>query len=171
MLWPEGDGKQDDMAHFTTRLFGDVAVAPDGAYVTREVSLGARSITRSLFVGMELDQARLDRAASLVDALETLDARAREVIETNADEVPGYIAFHLEELDDGVLRELFDADRSTIDRPAFLARLDLVGVSVHARSDAFSLVLDYSVGKTHTDQILAVSFDTAGRAVTVSHDS
>jgi hypothetical protein len=160
------------MALFCSRIFGDVVVATDGAYVTREVSLGSHSITRSLFLGMDLDQALLDRAASLVDTLETLDARAREAIEANADDVPGYVAFHLEELDDGVLREIFHADRSTISRTAFLARLDLVGVGVHARPpDAFSLVLDYSVGRSFTDQILAVRFDTEGRAVAVSHES
>jgi hypothetical protein len=160
------------MTLFRSRIFGEVAVATDGAYVTREVAIGSHAITRSLFVGMELEQAVLDRAASLVDTLETLDARAREAIDANADEVPAYVTFHLEELEDGVLRELFDAERSRIGREAFLARLDLVGVSVHARApNAFSVVLDYSVGTRFTDQLLAVRFDTDGRATAVSHES
>lgn len=157
---------------FRTAIFGDVDVAADGAYVTREVTAGSRSIKRSLFIGMELDQRQLDRAARLVDAIEALDARARDALDTNTSEVPSYVTFHLEELDDGVLREIFDAHRSSIDRARFLARLDLVGVNVHARvPEGFSIVLDYSIGRAHTDQLLAVSFDTEGRALTVSQES
>ncbi len=160
------------MAVFRSRLFGEVTVAADGAYVTREVALGSRSLVRSLFLGMELDQGALDRAASFVDTLPTLDVRARVAIDANVDCVPSYITFHLEELTDAELQELFGAHRSTIDRATFLARLDLVGVSVHARPpNAFSLVLDYSVGRAHTDQLLAVGFDTSGRAVGVTHES
>ena len=160
------------MAVFRCRTFGEVVMAADGAYVTREVRLGSQSITRSLFLGMDLDQPLLDRAAVLVDTLGALDIRARAVIETNADNVPGYVTFHLEELDDGVLRQLFDAERSAISHAAVLARLELVGISVHPRPpDAFSLVLDSSLGRSHTDQILAVSFDMRGHALSVSHES
>jgi len=144
------------MAVFRSRMFGEVAVGSDGAYVTRDMPVGARSLTRSLFVGLELDadQALLDRAASLVDTVAALDSRARAAIEADADEVPDYVSFHLEELDEGVLREIFGAARSAIDRATFLARLDLVGVGVHAREpDGFSLVLDYSIGRAHTDQV------------------
>jgi hypothetical protein len=160
------------MTTFRSRTFGDVAVAADGAYVTRPVSLGSRSITRSLFIGMELDQRLLDRAARLVDTLETLDARARRAIEADTSDAPAYVVFHLEELEVSILREIFGAERSAISREAFLARLDLVGVGVHSVApDAFSVVLDYSVGRTHTDQLLAVRFDAEGRAMGVSHES
>ena len=160
------------MAVFRSTIFGEVDVAADGAYVTREVAAGERTLTRSLFLGMELGQGILDRAAALVDTLRALDVRAREIIETNADNVPGYVSFHLEELDAGVLRELFGAERASIGREAFLARLDLVGVSVHAAPpEGFSLVLDYSVGRSVTDQILAVRFDMEGRALAVNHES
>lgn len=160
------------MTTFRSRTFGDVGVATDGAYVTREVALGSRSITRSLFIGMELEQGVLDRAARLVDRLETLDARARQAIHADTSDVPAYVVFHLEELEDSVLREVFGAERRAIHHAAFLARLDLVGVGVHARApESFALVLDYSVGRAHTDQLIAVSFDTEGRAIGLSQES
>lgn len=160
------------MAIFRNRTFGEVSLAADGAYVKREFALGSRSLPRSLFLGMDLDQTLLDRAAALVDTLPLLDARAREAIETNADNVPGYVTFHLEELDETVLRELFGAGRTAIDRASFLARLDLVGVNVHHVPErAFSLVLDYSLGRALTDQLLAVTFDMRGHVLTVSHES
>lgn len=160
------------MAVFRSRSFGEVALAADGAYVTREVSLGSRSMPRSLFLGMELDQALLDRAAAVIDTLPTLDLRAREAIAANTDNMPAYVTFHLEELDDDVLRQLFDADRSAIGRAAFLAKLELVGVNVHHRPEsAFSLVLDYSLGRSYTDQLLAVAFDMRGHVLAVTHES
>ena len=160
------------MAVFRSRSFGEVPLAADGAYVTREVSVGSRSMTRSLFLGMDLDQTLLDRAAALVDTLPTLDLRAREAIAANADNMPGYVTFHLEELDDAALHRLFDADRSAIDRAAFLAKLEVVGVNVHHRPEsAFSLVLDYSLGRSYTDELLAVSFDMRGHVLAVTHES
>jgi hypothetical protein len=160
------------MGLFRSRVFGEVGVAADGAYVTREVAIGARSITRSLFLGMELEQGVLDRAAALVDTLGVLDVRARESIEANKSDVPAYVTFHLEELEDAVLQQLFGAERSRITRESFLARLDLVGVSVHALPpQEFSLVLDYSVGKSITDQILAVRFAPTGHPTSVIHES
>ena len=160
------------MTTFRSRTFGDVGVAADGAYVTREVALGSRAITRSLFIGMELEQGVLDRAARLVDTLETLDARARQAIQSDTRDVPAYVFFHLEELEDAVLREIFGAERKAIDRAAFVARFDLVGVGVHAREpESFALVLDYSVGRAHTDQIIAVSFDMEGRAIGLCQES
>lgn len=160
------------MAVFRSTFFGNVVVKA-GAFERRETSLGARVLTRSLFIGDEFDDpALLDRAASLLDTGETLDRRAREAIDAEDDDVSGYVAFHLDELEDDVLREIFGAERAAIDRAALLAKLDLVGVAIHAQAPAgFSLVLDYSLGRSVSDQLLAVSFDMEGRAVQVSHES
>ena len=163
------------MCIFKSGRFGRVVVKSDGAYVKRakpEVLLGPRAVERSLFIGESLDQGRLDRAAALLDTLETLDARARKAIAAERDDVPGYIEFHLAELDDGVLRKIFAMDPSAVDRATFLARLDLVGVALHAEKPAaFELVLDYSLGRKYSDQLLAVHFDVKGRAVCVSYES
>lgn len=160
---------------FKSERFGRVVVKSGGAYlkcVKPEVLLGPRAVERSFFIGESLDQGRLDRAAALLDTLETLDARAREAIAAERDDVPGYIEFHLEELDGGVLREAFAMDPSAVDRATFLARLDLVGVAIHAQKPAaFELVLDYSLGRQYSDQLLAVHFDVKGRAVCVSYES
>jgi len=149
-----------------TKVFGCVDVLGD-AYVQRETTIGSRTLSRSLYVGDLVDQPALDRAAALVDTADTLDARAREAIRAQHDGEPNvtdlvhdFIAFHLEEL---------DLDLSALD---FLARLDLVGISIHPREpDGFSIVLDYSLGRSVSDQLLAVRFDARGTAVAVSHES
>jgi hypothetical protein len=142
-----------------TKLFGRVEIAGD-AYVKRETTVGARTLTRSLYVG-ELDQPALDRAATLVDTADALDARAREaIIAHDGDVVKDFIAFHNEELDLG------------LSTPDLHARLDLVGVNIHPRDpDGFSVVFDYSIDRAQSDQLLAVRFDTRGTVAAVSHES
>ena len=135
---------------FRSRIFGDVAVAADGAYVTREASLGSRSLTRSLFLGMELDQALLDRAASFVDTLETLDIRAREAIEANVDACRATSRFTSR----SSTTPSCSKSSTRIARPSTArhsSRGSISSAQLHARPpNAFSLVLDYSVGEvTH----------------------
>jgi hypothetical protein len=170
------------MAVFTTKVFGDLVVeVADAGYCERETVVGSRVLKRSLFVGADLatDEDLLSLGASLVDTLDTLDARAREAIRVENEggdgTVRGYAEFHLEELDADVLMQIFGhetPERSAIDRGTFLAKLDLIGISVHARAPSgFSLVLDYSLGRSHTDQVLAVTFDMEGRVLAVNHES
>ena len=75
-----------------------------------------------------------------------MDLRGRQALLEENDDVPGYVRFHIEELDD-------DA-------------------AVHAKPpESFSVVLDYSIGRAHTDRILGVTFAPKGQVVEVSHDS
>jgi len=147
------------MPALETKLFGCVEIAGD-AYVQRETTIGARTLTRSLYVG-GLDQPALDRAAILLDTADALDAHAREAIRADdTDLVKDFIAFHLEEL---------SLELSPLE---FLARLDLIGVNVHPREpEGFSVVFDYSIGRAQSDQLLAVRFDASGTVAAVSHES
>jgi len=142
-----------------TKLFGRVEVAGD-AYVQRETTVGARSMQRSLYVG-DLAQPALDQAATLIDTADALDARAREAIRAyDGDVVTDFIAFHNDELGLGL---------SATD---FHARLDLVGINIHPREpDGFSIVFDYSLGRSVSDQLLAVRLDARGTVAAVSHES
>lgn len=146
-------------AVFDSQLFGRIELH-DGGYVQRELAIGARTVTRSLYIADELaaHPAILARAAALVDTLETLDPRARAAIAAQADgtTVHEFVAFHREEVDPAVT----------------LADLDLVGAAVHAREpDGFALVLDYSFGRDRSDQLLAVRFDPSGAVVAINHES
>ena len=82
-----------------------------------------------------------------------------------------YLAFHREELDPETLRTALRADPAGLDDAAMLAQLDLVGVARHADDDTFSLVLDYSLGRAVTDQLLAVKHGPDGSVTDTSHES
>ena len=161
------------MTTFTTHLFGTVHVTHDGAYVPHVAAEHGRTNTPSLFVGTGLDQSLLDAAAALLDA-DTLDTRSRDAIAEDLERgaegvVADFVSFHLEELGADTLRAIFGA--TDVSPSQALAHLERVGVAVHAAPPGCSLVLDYSFGKGHSDQLLAVSFDASGRLIRVSHES
>jgi Protein of unknown function (DUF2004) len=163
------------MTTFKTQRFGEVVIAEDGAYVSHVAAADGRTRTPSLFIGAGLDQARLDLAASRLDGIAGLDTRARDAISADLDRdadgvVASFVAFHLEELDVDARRTIF-GDAEVPSHRSTLARLDLVGVAIHAAPSGFSLVLDYSFDRRRTDALLAVSYDENGRLVRVSHES
>lgn len=159
------------MATFESRIFGSLPVADD-AYWSGATTVGGRQYVRAIFIGTG-DQNILDRAASLVDDLDRLDVRARAAIQAAhaADAtVRGYVDHHLDAVDADVLERLFGAAKP--DDATFLARLELVGVAIHpVKEEHFKLVLDYSLGRDVSDELLAVRFDEAGEVVAVTHES
>ncbi len=156
-----------------TALFGAIPLDADGAYLPNVPTGSVKTRGEcSLFLNDSLSQAQLDAAAPLVDALATLDERAREAIAVEDDDVGGYIAFHLEELAPSTLAELFGRAPAAIDRATFLAGLDLVGIGIHPADDGdVRVVLDYSLGRAHSDALLAVTFAGDGLVRSVSHES
>ncbi len=153
------------MTVMRTKVFGEVSLAEDGAYVPREPDEHART---SLYVAAGLSPARLDQAALLVDDIATLDISARAALVARIEQgdalVVDFVAFHRTELDEATASRLLGevtTPRETV------ARLELVGVGV--RADAF--VLDYSFGPAHTDQLLVIAFDPERNVVGVMHES
>lgn len=54
---------------------------------------------------------------------------------------------------------------------ALVAALELAGINLHQRADSFELVLDFSFGREHSDELLAVKHSPDGAIVAVSHES
>lgn len=171
------DAYRHGLSALTTKVFGTIPVSPDGAFVRRETTVGGRQLTRSIFVSDQL-AARLEllaRAASLLDDLDDLDVKARAAIRSALDgpddTVRAYIEFHLEELTAEELESLFGVPKATILPTTFVAKLELVGVAIHPAPGAFKIVLDYSLGREVSDQLLAMTFDPNGRVIQLSHES
>lgn len=160
------------MATFTTSRFGDLVLESDGdGFVRREIAVNGRTATCSLFVNGTVPVALLGRAAALVDTLDLLDARARDSLRSELagdTDVASFLQFHLDELSASELHERFGDDLAP---SSVLAALDLVGVAVHGKEATFEVVLDYSVGRALSDQLLAVRFDDDGQPRGVSHES
>lgn len=164
------------MRTLDSKYFGSVTLArgDDDTYVKRDVTLGGHTAERSLFLGAGLGAARIEAVRMLLDELETLDTHARGALrrELDADAegtVAEYLQFHLDELGPDVMVNVLRGDPAT--PTALLEHVELCGVSAHTRLEGFVLVLDYSPGRAHTDQLLAVSFDTAGTLTGITHES
>ena len=164
------------MTSLSTRAFGLLQTAPDGAYVPREADERGRTLRPSLFLAEDLAQADLDQVAPLIDDAAVLDMRARAAIVADLEKgeqgvVAAFVAFHLEELDAATVHLLFDG--IDVSQPeAALARLELVGFGVHGGSASpLSIVFDYSFGKTHTDELLAVAFSADREVQSIRHES
>lgn len=171
------------MTKFVTRVFGTVDL--DGEHISMETTVSGERLERSLYVDDELrDPARLAEAARLLDDLDLLDRRARAFIaKEHVGKDPTVRAFiddQLAELDKETLTEAFGVAPPAITHAAFLAKLALVGVAIHSAAkprerspegDSFELVLDYSIGRSFSDELLAIRFSTAGEPTGLSHDS
>ena len=150
------------MTTLATRLWGDVVISGDGAYVPYEADENGRTRRPSLYIAADASD------FSLVDDVHALDVRARaalvEALERADTVVVDFIVFHREELEPEIARVLLGDATTPSDT---IARLDLVGIGI--RADAF--VLDYSFGKPHTDQLLVVAFGSAGQLLRIAHES
>ncbi len=159
------------MPTLTTRLFGSVEIAADGAYVRRENGDAGRAARPSLFVGEGLSAADLLRASQMIDALEDVDVEARKAIAVDAARgadgvVAAFIDFHFDELDDETVEALF----GDTNREDALGLLQLVGIGVHA-DKGLLFVVDYSFGEHLTNELIAVKLDARRNVLRVSHES
>ncbi len=82
--------------------------------------------------------------------------------------VQGFFRFHLDELPDS----LPEAVRTETTYTALAQALKPRGVAIHARKEtAFQLVLDFTMGSDHSDELLAVKFRPNGSIDQIHHES
>lgn len=156
-------------------LFGTIQlIRGDSVYQTVELSVNGRVSTCSLSIdeGLSAESQRLDTVLLLIDNLAALDLKARAEIEQALVEgnaiVSDFISDHHQEMPRASLREL---GLIGLPRSAFLSRLSLCGVNVRSNADTFHLVVDYSVGRAYSDQLLCVYIDEQGMPYRISHES
>ena len=164
------------MPTFESRVFGTLPVKGE-EFTQRKTTVRGHQRKRSLHVWVT-DQALLDRAAALVDDIDTLDLRARAAIDAARKKrnkiVLAFVGDQLKELDESTLVEVFGAEPPLIDHETFLAKLDLVTVAVRPDEEGdggFVLVFDYSLPGDVSDELLVVQFTSAGEPVDIRHES
>lgn len=162
--------------------FGEIEIPNEGGFWKRDGIVRGKTMNRSLFVGEGLGDdaggpSLLPRAAALLADVDALDAGGREAIRADFERDPAggtasdYARFHLEELGEAGLAELFAPGPVPTTEEGVLAKLELCGISVHRAESGFSVVLDYSIGRTVTDQLIAVKLDETGGVVRLSMES
>lgn len=117
------------------------------------------------------DDTRLDPAkviawiepvVDIVPALASWDAAAQQALLDRSGEpaVVEYVQHHLAELDPDVLARRFAvSDAAALGVRAFVAGLELVGISLRPGQPEAIAALDYSVGRDLTDYVLMVVLD------------
>lgn len=157
---------------FKSKPFPSVTIESDAGYWSGDIEVGGTTLTTSLYVDAQVSDAALKDAARLLIDLTDLRERARAAIASAAASgetiMRDFFQVHLDEAPGS----LPAAVRAEATNEAFVGALEMCGVGVHAHEElAFHVVLDFSFGRAHSDQILAVKFSPDGAVCHVSHES
>ena len=120
----------------------------------------------------EVSESALDTAAAVINALEGLDARARDALIADLSERGSVTTQYIDQRVDDLGQSLLDLlVHNSGDIPMDVLRsLQLLSVSLRpgntADDDAFA-VFTYSIDPDETDAVLQVGFDDQGDVVTV----
>ena len=160
------------MRVFNSEPFPPVTIEADSGYWSGDIELSGAMLSMAIYIDSAVADAKLEDAARMLKGLADLRKRGLAAIGTSAasDEttVRDFFQFHLEEVPDS----LPEAVRAEATNDAFVGALVLCGVAIHADEDfAFQLVLDFSFGRQHSDELLAVKFSPDGSVRQVSHES
>jgi len=142
----------------------------------REFSLNGATFTVWLWASpaTELDKAKLDACAALLENMGALDATARQALRESLAEDRSYIDFHAEEIPDSeVMQQLLDAanDAAAITEENFVARMKLCGIGLWHDATSAPVVMDYMIDPDASDQILAVKAEQDGKVTVIDWES
>lgn len=132
------------------------------------LTVNGRTAPASLSVQVSLEPANL---VALLGLLPELDASARaqmaDRLAAGETTVVEFLDFHL--------RELPELKAQHGDRASVLAHLQLGGVGIWGPVDGMDgeprIVLDYTVGRSISDQLLCVKFSAQGTLLAIAHES
>lgn len=157
-------------------FFGLLESGPDGSIFWSEtVELGDQSVTIDLTAPDQNDvsMAALDVAAAMINALDGIDALAREAmlseVDDRASEVTEFILQQQDQLGEQ-LQELLVDHSGDIDVDV-IRSLQLMSMTIladeHGRSDPFA-VLEYALDPDDTDEVLLVNLTSDGDVQSVT---
>lgn len=121
----------------------------------------------------ELDAAKLDAYAALLNDLHRLDTTARHRLRESLAEDRSYINFHVKEVEDSevIQQLLFDAGDAGILEQDFVARMQLCGIGLWHDAPAVPVVIDYMIDPDASDEILAAKAEQDGRVTVIDWES
>ncbi len=160
------------MRTFKSEHFPPLPIESDAGYWSGDIELGGATLPMTLYIDAAITDPQLQEAARLLKDLAELRRQGRAAIAERADSDESirrdFFEFHLEEVPDSLPATV----RANPSNAAFVAALELCGVAIHAATDiGFQLVVDFSFGREHSDQLLAVKFAPDGSIRSLSHES
>ena len=162
----------DTAPTFTAPPFPTLILDDDAGFWRGPLALGGTTPEVTLYVDASLSEASYASAKELLAELTSLQQRAREgIIDAAGKEsegVDGFFAFFRDELPEA----LPEALRGEAPAEALTSALMLCGVALHSDHEgSFDLTLDFTFGREHSDELLAVRFSPTGELCDVSHES
>ena len=156
-------------------VFGPLQEDAEG-YWCKPIKHGDALIEVDLNIDGDIDGAAVLRLTSRLSGLPALEAQARAAmhadVESEDSAVTLYRSHHAEELSAEALAACFGgSDAWRTDVPAFVAALHLKRVGLYPNDEEQSIIMDFTLGESVTDYLLAVSFDREGQVVAVDMES
>lgn len=156
-------------------VFGPLQDDAEG-YWSKSIKHGDASIEVDLNIDGDIEFAAVSRLTSRLSDLHALEAQARAAMRadvTSEDSaVMLYRSHHVAELSAEALAACFGgSDAWRTDVPAFVAALHLKRVGLYPDDEEQSIIMDFTLGESVTDYLLAVSFDREGHVVAVDMES
>lgn len=179
------DEQEDDIiTTIEPKLFGKHEYSYDDGldFEVRSVELNGRTTQLRGTIFDALNELEVQKAVTLLDNLEVLDAKARkkwmELLEEEDEEVCSYIDIHHDEYGDEVRDLVFKKLKvEKQDNRAFIKNLELGSFHITEgdEEDSVEIVMDYSLiwenGTSFTDQVLAMHFNDMLAYEMHTHDS
>ena len=179
------DEQEDDIiTTIEPKLFGKHEYSYDDGldFEVRSVELNGRTTQLRGTIFDVLNELEVQKAVTLLDNLEVLDAKARkkwmELLEEEDEEVCSYIDIHHDEYGDEVRDLVFKKLKvEKQDNRAFIKNLELGSFHITEgdEEDSVEIVMDYSLiwenGTSFTDQVLAMHFNDMLAYEMHTHDS
>lgn len=156
-------------------VFGPLQDDAEG-YWSKSIKHGSASIEVDLNIDGDIDGVAVSRLTSRLSDLPALEARARSAmradVKSEDSAVMLYRSHHAAELSAGALAACFGgSDAWRTDVPTFVAALHLERVGLYPDDEEQSIIMDFTLGESVTDYLLAVSFDREGHVVAVDMES
>ncbi|HOA87709.1 MAG: DUF2004 domain-containing protein [Microbacteriaceae bacterium] len=157
-------------------FFGLLESGPDGSIFWSEtVELGDQSVTIDLTAPdqNEVSMDALDVAAAMINALEGIDALAREAMLSEVDDRASEVTEFIVQQQDSLGEELQDllVDHSGDIDVDVIRSLQLMSMTIladeHGRSDPFA-VLEYALDPDATDDVLLVNLTSDAQVQSVT---
>lgn len=156
-------------------VFGSLQEDAEG-YWSEFILHGDASIEVDLNIDGDIDGAAVSRLTSRLSDLPALEAQARAAMQADVESedpaVTLYRSLHAEELSAEALAACFGgSDAWRTDVSAFVAALQLKRVGLYPADEEPSIIMDFILGESVTDYLLAVSIDRDGQVVAVDMES
>ncbi|MBN1802476.1 MAG: DUF2004 domain-containing protein [Candidatus Lokiarchaeota archaeon] len=155
----------DATKKFYIKYFGEIDLESVGEHLDTEIVIDGRRVSvdinfnKKKSLNLRVLEVIQDVLASLDEVMKMNDNAIKNDFE-NGGEVKFYVDFHLEEFEESELREILgNPDENIAKEIQILSKLKLVRIGFYPEENSSFVVMDYTISKTHTDELVVIKLD------------